>query len=300
MVLKKVYVAESFHNWKFDIMPQHSFPDFYDGTSRPGWAGPVEIITEQVRTSRVHTDARSSQQDWIERPTSVSGIILPVGTKGRHTSDVIERDLAGRPEDRGHMMALSLGGPDTEFSMVAQPRQMNQKFDDGGEEFNPLDRITWRALEVYLTFHAYEVMAARQMDPEWNTPERMVHVKLWLNQGQPYFLCNCVPRQDFTSHNFNTTDLWRQSMPTTFKLHYEARIHYRNTDRGNDATGVAITHSILAAVGPIVSHEHEFPFEFQEQDLARVLQVEEEARRRQQEERQAQQYRQQHLRSGDT
>ncbi len=109
------------------------FTDTWQGAKkRPAWAGLVTIVTEEV----LHVSYGP-----ILRPTSVRGIVAPGSTKGRKgapepstgfrvsTSKPTGNPLAlrfnarntGRIDlDKGHIMALELGGPDIPENIVPQ------------------------------------------------------------------------------------------------------------------------------------------------------------------------------------
>lgn len=97
---------------------------------RPPWAGPVEITWEEI----MHVTSGR-----LARITSVAGIVVPGSTSGRKgapepssgfrvsQSRPPEASLAvsgrntGRPDlDKGHLMALELGGPDIPENIVPQ------------------------------------------------------------------------------------------------------------------------------------------------------------------------------------
>jgi hypothetical protein len=139
------------------------FPYFFDKqTLRPNWAGDVEIELESLPLSAVPSDLRSRDPQTrprvVDVPVTVEGVILPVSTGGRTTEDVPERVLHYFPMDRGHLMALSLGGPDVPEQMVVQPRAMNQWVSTGDSTRR------WRALEIFLAYAALRIMNLREED----------------------------------------------------------------------------------------------------------------------------------------
>lgn len=98
--------------------------------ARPDWAGPVEITWESI----MH-----ATQGQIARTTRVAGIIVPGNTTGRPaapepssgfrvsmsrppaTAIAVSHYNTGRPDlDKGHLMALELGGPDIPENIVPQ------------------------------------------------------------------------------------------------------------------------------------------------------------------------------------
>ena len=96
---------------------------------RPDWAGPVTISDNDPFTLYDIAEAT---------PRRVMGIIVPVTTKGRPSAPV---PLSGFSTgmnwgtDKGHLMALDLGGPDISANIVPQTSLWQQS---GG----------WRAVET--------------------------------------------------------------------------------------------------------------------------------------------------------
>ena len=96
---------------------------------RPGWAGPVTISDNNPFTLDEIAEAN---------PRRVMGIIVPVTTKGRPSAP---SPLSGFDTgmnwgtDKGHLMALDLGGPDISANIVPQTSLWQQS---GG----------WRAVET--------------------------------------------------------------------------------------------------------------------------------------------------------
>ena len=101
------------------------------GKKRPAWAGLVSIATEEIQHKKY---------GLIARQTSVMGIVAPRSTKGRKGAPepstgfrvstsakpsseplVFNGRNSGRTDlDKGHIMALELGGPDIPENIVPQ------------------------------------------------------------------------------------------------------------------------------------------------------------------------------------
>ena len=134
-------------------------PDFellYGGkTRRPSWAGMCAVSTTSIRIPGGPVDVRAGgvPGGWVTQPHRVRAIIVPVTTGGRETPDVPGRNLSGRPEDRGHVIAFSLGAPNTPDVMIVQGRASNQRI-EGGRESGVLPSLSWRATECYLRWAA--------------------------------------------------------------------------------------------------------------------------------------------------
>lgn len=99
----------------------------FDGTERPKEYGEVTIEKETIN----HVQGKK-----IERPVKVSGLVYPIPTKGRssapepasgiqigakkHDGVPPHRNTGITDADKGHIMALELGGPDTPDNIVPQ------------------------------------------------------------------------------------------------------------------------------------------------------------------------------------
>jgi len=131
------------------------FTTLYDGTPRPKWAGACTVETVDIHVPRAASDVRRAGNvgGVYKMAKRVDALIVPVTTAGRITPDVPGRKLSGRPEDRGHVLAYSLGAPQTEDIMVTQGRASNQNIGLGGEKAT-LAGLSWRATEVYLMWAA--------------------------------------------------------------------------------------------------------------------------------------------------
>ena len=98
------------------------------GRQRPVWAGDVVISDNEPGSSQVAA----------RNPRSVHGIIVPVSTAGRGAAPKPQSGAAtgaSHGTDKGHMMALELGGPDISQNISPQTSKWQQS---GG----------WRAVEV--------------------------------------------------------------------------------------------------------------------------------------------------------
>ncbi len=108
-------------------MPILFTDDWQLGKKRPSWAGPVSIVTEEIH-HKIY--------GLIARQTSVMGAVVARSTKGRKSAPepstgfrvstspsplVFNGRNSGRPDlDKGHIMALELGGPDISENIVPQ------------------------------------------------------------------------------------------------------------------------------------------------------------------------------------
>lgn len=243
-------------------MGSYQFKSLYDGSSRPAWAGNVLITTEDAKVQRAQSDARKVQDDHLERPISVAGVVVPVSTPGRSTPDVPNRDLEGRPEDRGHLMALSLGGPNDPLNMVPQPRQLNQKLEESSVEQSHLGEFTWRGMEIYCCYLATQVLSATAFKSEW-TDKLTVHtIKSRLQNKTRLFECDG-----------NKVELMQSGSvaPVTpaFVLFYQAEPRYRD-NRGNSPTEITVTVSIRkrADHSTTLLFSKKYSMQFQQQDFA--------------------------------
>jgi hypothetical protein len=84
---------------------------------RPDWAEPVKITTEDLTLP------------GVTRPTFVIGIVVPTETKGRPDAPppICAFSMQNNATmDRGHLMALELGGPDISENIVPQFSQFQQ------------------------------------------------------------------------------------------------------------------------------------------------------------------------------
>lgn len=151
-------------------MPQTTLTTLWDGTDRPDWAGQASITYQCAVQNASYSDARyrnvrrqkraaygpANKESWacsdrpgpqqyVPRPTSVTGIVVPVSTAGHKMVDVPARNLAGTGLQRGHVLAASLGGTDIPENMVPQSGIMNTNNPGCGR--SPLESLKWRELE---------------------------------------------------------------------------------------------------------------------------------------------------------
>ena len=146
-------------------MPIERFDTLYNGRKRPDWAGSVEVDVEEMLHVRLGV---------IRRTKFVKGIVCPVATAGRSAapegvapfrigqSRPTPEDLAvsayntGAVDlDKGHVMALELGGPDVPSNIVPQWSQWQRN----GEWRKMEKEIEKRARDLlkdklYLLYHA--------------------------------------------------------------------------------------------------------------------------------------------------
>jgi hypothetical protein len=101
----------------------------FNGCTRPDWAGHVTISDNLPNGLNAVRDAN---------PRTVMGIIVPVTTKGRKSAPVpLSGASTGKAfgTDKGHLMALELGGPDISANIAPQSSLWQQS---GG----------WRSVET--------------------------------------------------------------------------------------------------------------------------------------------------------
>lgn len=221
-----------------------SFSTFFDRiTPRPQWAGDVEIALERARMDGALSDVRGAGNAGrtVWRPKAVRGIVAPVSTRGRQTADVCYRDLAGTPWDRGHLMALSLGAPDTSSLMAPQPRGVNQNTHNS---VSNIADTTWREMEIYTAFIAREGMDQQsQFVPRTDDQvgifgaaagEKSVYI---YRQGQQVLggpLRLPTPKQ-YRAGGANAVP--------RYVVEYRASPHYRR--RGNTPSSVTVTLTLI-------------------------------------------------------
>jgi hypothetical protein len=106
------------------------FRTFWDGSLRPVWDPTgVRVVTAPFTPRRVSSSERDRRlRSSAEHALSVEGLVFPVTTGGRRAAPV---SVSGFHTDhyrydKGHLMALELGGPDVRENIVPQWRAMNQ------------------------------------------------------------------------------------------------------------------------------------------------------------------------------
>lgn len=135
------------------------FNIFFNKKPRPDWAGSITVEMESTTTRYSH-DTPVIEYRQVERPTAISGIILPTSTKGRDPAPPIYgHNTAYSGLHKGHLMALSLGAPDTSDVVVPQggPANTNPNYNNGGINVTPQE-MSWRALEIFLEYASDYVM----------------------------------------------------------------------------------------------------------------------------------------------
>ena len=126
------------------------FHHTYKG-KRPGWAQPVTVWYDTVDVESDLPNFETDSLGRLPRPRALMGIVLPSKTVGRGPAKVYGADLARTGWDKGHLMALSLGGIDERLAIIPQPRPANQELeDDYKEEFEVGQKPSWRAMELYV------------------------------------------------------------------------------------------------------------------------------------------------------
>jgi hypothetical protein len=138
---------------------------FWDGSPRPPWVNNQVVITlESFSPSRALSNNRNLVGETRWRPLYVQGLILPVTTTGRGDAPppVSGHTTSKYPEDKGHLMAVELGGPDIGSNIIPQARFLN--------EHGP-----WRKMETLMKNQALLVMG-KSMAP---------HPSEWWEQSPP-------------------------------------------------------------------------------------------------------------------
>jgi hypothetical protein len=94
--------------------------EMFSGHTRLAWAGQVTISDNKVDFT--HTVA-------AQNPRTVMGIVVPVTTTGRPSAPTpLSGDITGKAmgTDKGHLMALELGGPDISENIAPQSNRWQQ------------------------------------------------------------------------------------------------------------------------------------------------------------------------------
>lgn len=162
---------------------------------RPNWAGAVTI-----------SDNRPGNNAIVpENPRAVMGIVVPVTTAGRGSAPKpFSGALTGRAigTDKGHMMALELGGPDISANIAPQSNLWQQS---GG----------WRGVEIVVLNFAMEVMGIQgTYDPAKaiSMPQRAVFFRVAplfrnpLNQEPSHYEGVAVQVQPFGNGDYKAID----------------------------------------------------------------------------------------------
>lgn len=285
----------------------------YDGTPRPGWAGPVKIISEKAEQRKARSDVRAAisageLSDSILRPVSISGIVVPCGTKGRKTKDVEGRDLKHAPEDRGHVFALSLGGPDTTAQMVSMPKTVNRDAKPAATG------ISWRQMEILVSYNASQSMKTGGTELPWTSQyiqqqriKKSKEVKRTkAKREDPAYLPNPSEFKQILFVENKKVELPDvQSLAATYDrtrtenlTHIELQLTY--SSRGNDPSSIKAvirkgTALLPPSEGPIV-FERSFNMEHGSSTYEIAGNKEAEAGERAREKRNAEEYAKEHLR----
>jgi hypothetical protein len=159
-----------------------TFNKMFDKSNRPAHAGPVSIELEQFLNNRT--------QQFNERPISISGLVVPTATKGRANApesvtgfkagmsfkqkkkgrNETQADVyrnRGRPDvQKGHIMALELGGPDIPKNIV--PQWANWQANGAWRKMEKM--VLAKAEEVakrgrYVMFRAEPIYRGSALDP---------------------------------------------------------------------------------------------------------------------------------------
>jgi hypothetical protein len=130
--------------------------NFFDGhTRRPNWANPLTYEVEDVPAPQVwlRDTPWANRPQEITRSLTATGYIVPVSTAGRGTANVPARSLRGTALDRGHLLALSLGGPDLGYNVVPQPFAQNRRVHNVLDHAH-MSALLWREFEIYIQWCA--------------------------------------------------------------------------------------------------------------------------------------------------
>ncbi|MFL5346223.1 MAG: DNA/RNA non-specific endonuclease [Hyalangium sp.] len=113
------------------------------GVPRPAWAGLVKITGADGKGLGKHNGQNAS---------GVEGVIVPITTRGRgKPPEPNSRQKTGNSQgtDKGHLMALQLGGPDRSENIIAQPSDWQRTG-------------FWRKMETAIYHFACTLMNANQ------------------------------------------------------------------------------------------------------------------------------------------
>jgi hypothetical protein len=163
----------------------------------------------------------------------VQGIVVPVRTstskQQRGTADVEGRDLALMPEDRGHLMALSLGAPDDSVIMVNQPRFRNQSLAKGGSETASSSQLTWRGMEIYALWCALRGFNRNDV-PVANESVSIEKAGRGFKVNGNYLV---VP-EPVSYHAAH-------ALEPAFRIAYTATVSYPQANRGNSPSNIRVS-----------------------------------------------------------
>lgn len=213
------------------------FRHLYDNTTmRPAWAGTCRVSCRDVTLPGAMSDVRAAGQagQTVVRPERVEAIVVPLRTPGRITMDVAGRDLSGRNEDRGHVLAYSLGAPMTSEIMIVQGRNTNEEIAAGGERGTP-GELSWRAMECYVRFAALmSLMRGESYVPRLDDD---VHV-----YGASQAPTVRVEGVSVTPPEMTLGDYQRVRSQPRYLLLYDARVRYdEDSYRADMATKVQLS-----------------------------------------------------------
>lgn len=237
------------------------FSNFFDQrTRRPTWANDVAVDWDEQEVERSLGDVRDlikaafdagldlEKALKVKVPTKVLGIVVPVRTGGRKTEDVAGRNLTGTVEQRGHILALSLGGPDVNLNVLPQPMFMNML---PRRSFARLQvhRLRWREFEEYAQYCAELGLAQMTAPgPDWLISRKRYSPKQRFYAAVP----PNTPKDAIPPWRMLAAPTTRQyakgSAPIpSFAVQFEAVMNYR---RGNTPRSAAIALTVAGRNGP--------------------------------------------------
>lgn len=162
----KTLVIPHRHPLRSEKMFQHLMGGKGKSSRRPKWAGSVHVGYEGIQNP-LH-GARDTNLTGFFRAKLpviryVSGLLLPLNYTNSSTTrgSMLEPfgiNLKRTGYDRGHLMAISLGGPDSPYNLVPQESRCNQKMKQQPETITLPGTGTWRATEVFLSVMSYQVL----------------------------------------------------------------------------------------------------------------------------------------------
>jgi hypothetical protein len=148
---------------------------FFDGSPRPDWAS-LEFELSEVE-SRVNGRHELGEKDKVggERTDSAEGILVPITTRGRGaTPGPPDFDTSETVFDKGHVLALSLGGPNQQYNIIPQPWRSNRRVNPFLNDAK-VRHLLWREFEWYSIYCA--LLARGAMSPPPPTPESSINMR---------------------------------------------------------------------------------------------------------------------------
>ncbi len=175
----------------------------------------------------------------INRPKYIVGYILPTGTSGRKPVNAPARDLSGRDQDRGHIMALSLGGPNVPLNIVPQPSEVNRAI---GRDFSLAGDLLWREMEIYLEFCA--AFAMLNNDSRTDDLIRIFQKQIRVGRRREGLFLEFKGagsrRTLFNIHDLISKLNYSERANPKFKVQFDATVIYPHKDRDNFPSNITV------------------------------------------------------------